>query len=78
MQAEPHHVAFYLMEIVKEFHSYYTRYKGSEKVISDDAVKTAARLYLVSRIQAVLGHGLGLLGVSAPESMYYGAEDDEA
>lgn len=76
-QCEPHHVAFYLMDVVKGFHSYYTRYKATEKVISDDAAKTAARLYLVSRIQAVLGHGLGLLGVSAPESMHYGAEDEQ-
>jgi len=76
-QCEPHHLAFYLMDTVKGFHSYYTRYKATEKVISDDAEKTAARLYLVSRIQAVLGHGLGLLGVSAPEAMHYGAEDEQ-
>ncbi len=76
-QGEPHHVAFYLMDMVKGFHSYYTRYKTTEKVISSDLAKTSARLYLVSRIQAVLGHGLGLLGVSAPESMHHGAEDEQ-
>jgi arginyl-tRNA synthetase len=73
---EPHHVAFYLMELVKGFHSYYTRYKHSEKVVSDDARKTAARLFLVSRIKEVLARGLGLLGVSAPEEMYLGGEDE--
>ncbi|MBM4388344.1 MAG: arginine--tRNA ligase, partial [Deltaproteobacteria bacterium] len=33
---EPHHVTFYLIELIKEFHSYYTKYKHTEKVLSDD------------------------------------------
>jgi len=73
---EPHHLAFYLTDLVKLFHSYYTRYKHTEKVVSADAEKTAARLFLVGCIKAVLARGLGLLGVSAPEEMHY-EEDDE-
>lgn len=76
-RSEPHHVAFYLMELVKGFHSYYTRYKHSEKVVSASAEKTAARLFLVSRIREVLAQGLGILGVSAPEEMRYEANDGE-
>jgi len=78
MRREPHHVAFYLMDMVKAFHSYYTRYKHTEKVISDDVRKTEARLFLVSCVKAVLARGLGLLGVSAPEEMHYGGDDDRS
>lgn len=74
---EPHHVAFYLMDLVKGFHSYYTRYKHTEKVISEDGPKTRARLFLVSCLKTVLGRGLGLLGVSAPEEMHYGGDDEQ-
>jgi arginyl-tRNA synthetase len=75
---EPHHVAFYLVELVKSFHSYYTRYKHTEKVISADPRKTEARLFLVSCLKAVLHRGLSLLGVSAPEEMHYEVEDEPA
>ncbi len=74
-KGEPHHLCFYLMELVKGFHSYYTKYKGSNRVISDDRDKTAARLYLVSKVKSVLGYGLELLGVSAPEEMHYEETD---
>lgn len=75
---EPHHVAFYLMELVKGFHSYYTKYKHSEKVVSADPRKTAARLFLVFCVKTVLARGLGMLGVSAPEEMRFpGGEDEE-
>ena len=75
---EPHHVAFHLTDLVKGFHSYYTRYKHSEKVISADATKTAARLFLVSCLKAVLGRGLSILGVSAPDEMHYEGDDEQS
>jgi arginyl-tRNA synthetase len=75
-RCEPHHVAFYLLDLVKAFHGYYTRYRHTEKVLSADPRKTAARLYLVSRIRNVLHQGLSLLGVSAPDEMRL-PEDDE-
>ncbi len=74
---EPHHVAFYLMDLVKGFHSYYTKYKHSEKVVSSDRGKTAARLLLVFCVKAVLARGLGLLGVRAPEEMRFAGGEDE-
>ncbi|MBP7381801.1 arginine--tRNA ligase [Myxococcota bacterium] len=76
-KCEPHHVAFFLMELCRGFHSYYTKYKSSERVISTDRNKTMARLYLVSRMKFVLGFGLGLLGVSAPDEMHYEDPDGE-
>lgn len=77
-RCEPHHIAFYLMDLVKGFHGYYTRNKHTEKVISADPVKTAARLFLVARVQSVLAEGLALLGVSAPEEMRLAADDEPA
>jgi arginyl-tRNA synthetase len=67
---EPHRIAFWLQETIAAFHSYYTQGKKSgERVISDDARKTAARLFLCRALKQVLANGLAVLGVSAPERM---------
>ena len=68
---EPHRITFYLQELISEFHSYYTRYKDTERVLSDDSNKTYARLYLVDSIRQVVAIILGLIGVSIPEKMYF-------
>lgn len=76
---EPHHVVFYLQDLIKTFHGYYTRYKHAEKIVSDDPEKRDARLFLVDCVRIVLRNALTLLGVSAPDRMYapVGAEGDE-
>ena len=66
---EPHRIVFYLQETIAQFHGYYTKYKKTERVISDDARKTAARLWLVWAVKQTLANALSLLGVSAPERM---------
>ena len=66
---EPHQIAFYLMETIKAFHSYYTRYKATERVLSDDPLKTQGRLAMVDALRTVIANGLGLLKVSAPQRM---------
>ena len=66
---EPHRIVFYLQETIAAFHGYYTKYKKTERVISDDPRKTAARLYLVWAIRQALANGLSILGVSAPDRM---------
>lgn len=66
---EPHRIVFFLQETIATFHSYLTRYKATEKVLSDDLVKTTARLALVQVLRLTLANALGLLGVSAPEQM---------
>jgi arginyl-tRNA synthetase len=75
---EPHRIVFYLQETIAAFHAYYTKYKKTERVISDDARKTAARLYLVWAIKQTLRNALGLLGVSAPERMDEAEPEPEA
>jgi arginyl-tRNA synthetase len=62
---EPHRLTFYLNDLAAGFHSYYNR----NKVVSDDGVLTAARLFLVRSVLTVLKNALKMLGVSAPEKM---------
>ena len=66
---EPHKVVFYLQETIAQFHGYYTKYKKTERVISDDPRKTSARLYLIWALKQTLANALSVLGVSAPDRM---------
>ena len=61
----PHRLTRYLEELAASFHLFYNRHR----VISDDAELTSARLFLVRCTLQVLRNGLGILGVSAPQSM---------
>jgi arginyl-tRNA synthetase len=63
--AEPHGVASYLRELAGDFHSYYNAHK---MLVEDPAVR-AARIALSQAVRQVVANGLGLLGVTAPESM---------
>lgn len=62
---EPHRITYFLTDLAKQLHGYYYKHR----FLSDDRDLTLARLLLVRGIQTVLDHGLGLLGVEAPESM---------
>jgi arginyl-tRNA synthetase len=62
---EPHRLAYYLSELAGLFHPYYKNHR----VIQDDRDLMFARLALCESVGLVLRNGLGLLGVSAPESM---------
>ena len=69
---EPHRVAFYLYEIASSLHALWS--KGKEdaalRFVNDkDRELTKARLALVGSLMTVLGSGLKLLGVSAPDEM---------
>ena len=67
----PHYIVHYITETSELFHSYYEKYKHTERVVSDDASKTAARLYLCDCLRLTLKNALTLIGVSAPEAMYH-------
>lgn len=63
---EPHRVITFLTELAGDFHAFYHDHRvvdGGEKELS------AARLALCDAVRTVLANGLGLLGISAPESM---------
>ncbi|HEV7714406.1 MAG TPA: arginine--tRNA ligase [Steroidobacteraceae bacterium] len=61
----PHSIVYYLRELANAFHTYY----NAEQFIVEDADLRNARLALVVAAGQVIRNGLGLLGVSAPESM---------
>jgi len=62
---EPHRITYFLTELAGQLHSYYYKHR----FISEDAELTQARLWLVGGVKTVLAHGLGILGVAAPETM---------
>ena len=62
---EPHRITYFLTELAAQLHSYYYKHR----FISDDAGLTQARFWLVDSVKTVLAHGLGILGVEAPETM---------
>lgn len=65
LQRAPQHVVHYLKDVAQEFHAYY----NAHKFIVDDAELRNARLMLVLATRQIMGNGLGLLGVSAPDQM---------
>jgi len=65
---EPHHVAYYLRELAGLWNPY-VQDGVRHRVLSDDAGLTGARLGLTLAVRAVLGNGLRILGLAAPEEM---------
>jgi len=63
--SEPHNVATYLRELAGDFHTYY----NAHKMLVDEQSLRDARLALSQAVRQVLANGLGLLGLSAPETM---------
>ena len=61
----PHLIAFYLKELAAEFHAWY----NAERMLVDDAALRDARVALATAVRQVIRNGLGILGVSCPESM---------
>jgi arginyl-tRNA synthetase len=64
-QHEPHQLTNYLREVANDFHAYY----NSHQFLVEDAGLRNARLMLIGATRQVLANGLGLLGISTPESM---------
>ena len=62
---EPHLLVNYLRDLAHPFHSWY----NAHQFLVDDAGLRDARLALAEAVARVLRNGLGLLGVTAPESM---------
>ena len=65
LQREPHQLTHYLRELAAEFHTYY----NAHTFLVEDAVLRNARLCLIEAVRQTVANGLGLLDVSAPESM---------
>jgi arginyl-tRNA synthetase len=63
---ETHGVTAYATELATQFHAFY---RDARVVDADEPVRSAGRLALVSAARITLANALGLLGISAPESM---------
>ena len=61
----PQHLVHYLRDLANELHSYYNAHQF---IVDDDALRNA-RLALISATRTVIASGLGIIGVSAPDSM---------
>jgi arginyl-tRNA synthetase len=61
----PQHLVHFLRDLANDFHTYY----NAHAFIVDDPDLRDARLYLIAATRTVIANGLGLLGVSAPETM---------
>ncbi|WP_145406668.1 arginine--tRNA ligase [Paenibacillus xylanexedens] len=61
----PHRIIRYVYELASLFHSYYR----AERVITEDAQQTQARLALIGAVRTVIATALRLVGVSAPDKM---------
>ncbi|MWC31065.1 arginine--tRNA ligase [Paenibacillus sp. MMS18-CY102] len=64
-QYAPHRLIRYVYELAAQFHSYYK----AERVMTDDAEQTQARLALLASTRIVIANVLKLVGVTAPERM---------
>jgi len=62
---EPHLLTHYLRELANDFHTYY----NAHTFLVEDATLRNARLNLIEAARQVIANGLGLLGVSAPDTM---------
>ncbi len=64
-QLAPHRLARYARDVASDFHAFYTECK----ILTDDPRTREARLALCIATKNVLAAALGILGVSAPDSM---------
>jgi len=62
---EAYRVATYVMRLAADFHSFYHK----NRVVTDDAALTSARILLIQSVAQVIRNALGILGVSAPDRM---------
>jgi len=62
---EVHRLARYSMELAREFHNFYEKYR----VITEDENLTSARLGLATATKIVLANALNLMGINAPDKM---------
>jgi arginyl-tRNA synthetase len=65
LNEEPHQVSQYLRDLANDFHAWY----NAHQFLVEDPDLRDARLNLCLAVQQVIRNGLGLLGVSAPETM---------
>lgn len=66
---EPHRLIYFCQDLIKTFHSYFTKYRHTERIICDDKDKTMARLSMVFALKQTIFNALSFVGLSAPDRM---------
>ncbi len=66
IELAPHHLTHYAQELAGAFHVFYTQCRVIQ---ADEPALTKARLRLLDATRVVLARTLGLMGISAPDSM---------
>ena len=66
LELAPHHLPHYAQELASSFHAFYTQCRVIQ---SEEPELTKARLHLLEATAVVLSRTLGLMGITAPESM---------
>ncbi len=69
---EPHRLAFYLYDLASELHGQWSRGVKSPElrfINHENAQLTLARLVLLRAVGSIIGSGLSIVGVDAPEEM---------
>ena len=62
---EPYIIARYLVQVAQSFNKFY----HDNQILTEDLDLRAARLVMVQGVRQVLGSGLALIGINAPEKM---------
>jgi arginyl-tRNA synthetase len=62
---EPHRIPFYLLDVADLFHAFYHQHR----FLGESPERTQARLALALVVKTVVGSGLSLIGVTAPDRM---------
>jgi len=65
LMQEPHQLAHYLRELANDLHAYY----NAHQFLVENPCLRNARIKLILATRQILHNGLGLIGVSAPESL---------
>jgi len=65
LMQEPHQLAHYLRELANDLHTYY----NAHQFLVENPCLRNARIKLILATRQILYNGLGLIGVSAPESL---------
>lgn len=76
LSLEPHRLIYFCQDLIKIFHSYFSKYRHSEKIISSDTLKATARLAMVKALKQAIFNALRFLGISAPERMDQSDDDN--
>jgi len=64
-QMQTHIIPFYLTELAKMFHNFYSKHR----VVGDDRNISCARLALVFAVACTIRNGLDICGINAPDNM---------